>query len=142
MRTFLAAALAAFLPASVWPATAQDEEKPRRFGAAYDDITVLAYGVPDSDCVMLSFSCGTGKPVVNVNVRDEQSAAGEGALLHVRLSAGGERIEFSEEAVLNQDSGGADVEGRLPPDDVLRRIREAGAGWRLDEDATRSKRFR
>jgi hypothetical protein len=43
-------------------------------------------------------------------------------LLPVRLSAGGERIEFSEKAVLNQDSGGADVKGQLPLDDTLRRI--------------------
>src|SRR3546814_12762128 len=83
---------------------------------------VLAYGIPDSDYVMLSFSCAVGKPVVNVNVQDEESSAEEGALMHVRLSVGGKKIEFSEKAILNEDSGGKDVKGELPLNDMLRAI--------------------
>jgi hypothetical protein len=71
---------------------------------------------------MLSFSCAVGKPVVNVNVQDEESTAEEGALMHVRLSSSGETIEFSDKARPNQDSGGADVKGHLPLDDTLRAI--------------------
>ena len=119
-RTFLAATLTTFVAA--WPAGAQDEEQPRWFSGAYDNTTILAYGVPDSDYVMLHFSCTVGKPVVNVSVQDEESSAEEGALLHVRLSAGEERIEFSEKAVPNEDSGGKDVEGHLPRDETLRRL--------------------
>ena len=121
-RAFLAAAMIALLPGSLLPAAAEDEEKPHWFGAAYDNKTLLIYGVPDSDYVMLSFSCTIGKPVVNVNVQDEESSAEEGAAMHVRLSAGGEKIAFSERARPNQDSGGADVKGHLPLDDTLRRI--------------------
>jgi hypothetical protein len=121
-RAFLAATLIALLPAVILPAAAEDEEKPHWFGSAYDNKTLLVYGIPDSDYVMLSFSCAIGKAVVNVNVQDEESTAEEGALMHVRLSSSGETIEFSEKARPNQDSGGADVKGHLPLDDTLRAI--------------------
>ena len=121
-RASLAAILIALMPAAFLPASAEDEEKPRWFGATYDDTTTLTYGVPDSDYVMLTFTCATGKPVVNVHVRDEESTAEQETLLPVRLSAGGQRIEFSQKAVPNEDSGGLDVEDHLPLDDTLRRI--------------------
>src|SRR3546814_19694462 len=54
-RAILAAAMIALLPAALLPAAAEDEEKPHWFGATYDNMTVLAYGIPDSDYVMLSF---------------------------------------------------------------------------------------
>ncbi len=107
-RAFLAIPLVAFLPAALLPAAAEDgEETPRWFGAAYDGMTTLAYGIPDSDYVMLHFSCTAGKPVTTVYLQDEESDAEAGALLQVRLSAGGERIEFSEKALPNEDSGPA-----------------------------------
>lgn len=121
-RAFLAAGSMALM-AAVLPAAAQDEEKPRWFGSSFDNrTTTLAYGIPDSDYVMLFFSCDIGKPVVKVYVQDEESSAAEGTLLPVRLSAGRQRIEFSEKAIPNEDSGGKDVEGHLPLDDTLRRI--------------------
>src|SRR3546814_15881790 len=52
----------------------------------------------------------------------EESSAEEGALMHVRLSVGGKKIEFSEKAILNEDSGGKDVKGELPLNDMLRAI--------------------
>lgn len=121
-RAFLAIAMIALLPAAISPAGAQDEEQPRWFGVTYDTGTILAYGVPDSDYVMLSFSCDLGKRVVNINVQDEESSAEKGALMHVRLSAGGEQVEFSEKAIPNEDSGGKDVLGHLPLDDAMRAI--------------------
>ncbi len=121
-RAFLAATLIALSPGALLSAAAEDEEKPHWFGAAYDNKTLLAYGIPDSDYVMLSFSCATGKPVVNVNVQDEESTAEEGAAMQVRLSAGGEKVEFSEKAIPNEDSGGKDVKASLPLDDRMRRI--------------------
>lgn len=121
-RTLLAATLIALVPAAIAPATAQEEEQPHWFGDTYDDMAVLVYGVPDSDYVLLYFSCAVGKPVVNVNVQDEESRAEEGALLPVRLSAGGAQVEFSEKALPNEDSGGKDVKGHLPLDDTLRHI--------------------
>jgi uncharacterized protein YecT (DUF1311 family) len=117
---FLAATVIALMTA--WAAAAQDEEKPRWFGTTDGDTATLVYGVPNSDYVMLYFSCTIGKPVVTVHVQDEESRAKEGALLRVRLSAGAARIEFSEKAIPNEDSGGKDVEGHLPLDDTLRRI--------------------
>lgn len=116
-RIVLAAAMIAFVPA----AAAQDL-RPHWFGGTYDDVTVLAFGVPDSDYVMLSFSCTTGKPVVSVHVQDEESDAEDGAFMQVRLSAGGNQVEFSESALPNEDSGGADVQADLPLDDRLRAI--------------------
>jgi hypothetical protein len=122
-RAFLAASLIALLPAALLPAAAEDEEKPHWFGSSLDDrTTVLAYGIPDSDYVMLSFSCTVGKPVVSVYVQDEESSAEEGAAMHVRLSAGEEQVEFSGNAISNEDSGGKDVQANLPLDDTLRRI--------------------
>jgi hypothetical protein len=119
---FLAATASALLTAAVLPAFAEEEGQPRWFGSVHDDMAMLIYGVPDSDYVMLYFSCAIGKRVMSVNVQDEESRAGEGVLLHVRLSAGREQIEFSGKAIPNQDSGGADVKGHLPLDDKLRRI--------------------
>lgn len=121
-RTFLAVVAIAFMPAAILPAVAQDEEAPRWFGDTYDNTTVLAYGVPDSDYVMVSFSCAAGRPLVDVYVQDEESSAEEGSTVSVRLSAGGERVEFSQQAMPNLDSGGADVEGQLPLDETLRRL--------------------
>ncbi|MBN9243906.1 MAG: hypothetical protein J0I98_14035 [Mesorhizobium sp.] len=121
-RTFLAATLMALMPVALLPAAAQDEEQPRWFGGGYDDVTTLAYGIPDSDYVALHFSCATGKPVVNVYVQDEESSADEGATMQVRLSAGGQQVAFSGKAMPNEDSGGKDVKGALPPDAALRAI--------------------
>jgi hypothetical protein len=119
----IAAAMAGIaLLAATIPAAAQDEEQPGWFGSSYDDTVMLAFGIPDSDYVMLHFSCTIGSPVVRVYVQDEESRAEAGALLHVRLSADGERIEFSEKAIPNEDSGGKDVESQLPLDETLRRI--------------------
>ena len=70
-RTFLAAALIVLLPAAVSPAAAQDDEQARWFGGGYDDVTTLAYGIPDSDYVALHFSCATGKPMVSFAYDDE-----------------------------------------------------------------------
>ncbi len=121
-RIFLAATLMALMPAAPLPAAAQDEEQPRWFGGGYDDMTTLAYGIPDSDYVALHFSCTTGKPMVNAHVQDEESNANEGATMHVRLSAGGQQVAFSGKAMPNEDSGGKDVKGELPPDAALRAI--------------------
>jgi hypothetical protein len=111
----------ALLVATV-PVAAQDEEQPGWFGGSHDDTAMLAYGIRDSDYVMLHFSCTVGRPAVRVYVQDEESSAEAGDLLLVHLSAGEERIEFADEAIPNEDSGGKDVEGQLPLDDVLRRI--------------------
>ena len=120
-RTAAAMAGIALLAATI-PAAAQDEEQPGWFGGGYDDTVMLAYGIPDSDYVMLYFSCTVGAPPVNIYVQDEESSAEAGDVLPVRLSAGGETIEFSEKALPNEDSGGKDVEGQLPLDEALRRI--------------------
>lgn len=120
-RTIFATLLVALMPAAILPATAQ-EEQPRWFGASDDRSTALVYGVPDSDYVMLTFACTAGKPVVSVGVQDEDGSAGEGAMMHVRLSAGGKQVEFSEKAIANEDSGSAGVKGQLPLDDRLRAI--------------------
>lgn len=121
-RAFLAVAMIALLPAALPPAAAQDEEQPRWFGSTDDRSTMLLYGVPDSDYVMLYFSCTVGKPVISVYVQDEESRVEEGAAMQVRLSAGGERVEFSDKAIPNEDSGGKDVRGALLLDDTLRSI--------------------
>ncbi|MEZ5539902.1 MAG: hypothetical protein R3E63_08155 [Pseudomonadales bacterium] len=71
---------------------------------------------------MLTFSCTVGEPIIKVYVQDEQSQAQEGDLLKVSLTADGERIAFSEKALANEDSGGKDVEGRLPLNAVLKKI--------------------
>ena len=121
-RAFLAAAMIALMPAAILPVAAQEEEQPRWFGSTDGRSTMLLYGVPDSDYVMLYFACTVGKPMVSVNVQDEESNAEEGAAMQVRLSAGGEKVEFSEKAIPNEDSGGKDVTASLPLDDTLRRI--------------------
>jgi hypothetical protein len=118
----LAAIMIALSSTAALPAFAQEGNQPRWFGRVHDNIVMLVYGVPDSDYVTLYFSCTISKPVMSVNVQDEESHAEDGALIHVRLSAGGEQIEFSEKAISNEDSGGKDVKGQLPLDDTLRRI--------------------
>lgn len=110
------------LPIALLPTVAQEEEQPRWFSIDDNRSTMLLYGVPNSDYVMLHFSCTIGKPVVSVYVQDEESSAEEGTLMHVRLSAGGENMEFSEKAISNEDSGGKDVKGELPLNDTLRAI--------------------
>jgi hypothetical protein len=42
--------------------------------------------------------------------------------MQVRLSGGGEKVEFSEKAIPNEDSGGKDVKASMPLDDTLRRL--------------------
>jgi hypothetical protein len=121
-RTLLAAILIALMPTAVLSATAQDNERPRWFGNSYDNKTVLVYGVPDSDYVVLLFSCRPGASVLKLDVQDEKSGAKEGDPLLVRLVAGRERVEFSEKAVLNQDSGGVELHADVPLDEALRHI--------------------
>ncbi len=119
---FLAATAIALTGAATWPAAAQDQDKPRWFGNTYDGKTVLAYGVPDSDYVILNFSCRPGAPVVKVGIQDEDSGAKEGQLVRVRLATAGGQVEFSDKAVANQESGGIELHAELPPDEALRRI--------------------
>lgn len=121
-RIFLAAIMMALMPAAALSATTQDKDQPRWFGSSFDNKTVLAYGIPDSDYVVLLFSCRRGSPIVKVDVQDEESGAREGSLLHVRMAVGGVSIEFSEKAVLNQDSGGVELHADLPLNETLRRI--------------------
>lgn len=122
-RTFLAATLVALLPAVTSPAAAQeDEEQPRWFGGGYDDVTTLAYGIPDSDYVMLYFSCRPGATVVKFGLQDEESDAGEDDLVEVSLATNGIHVEFSDKATINQDSGGIELHADLPLDEALRRI--------------------
>lgn len=121
-RTFLAATLVALLPAVTSPAAAQDDEQPRWFGASYDDTAILAYGIPDSDYVLLDFSCRPGATVVKFGLQDEESDAGEGDLLEVSLATNGIHVEFSDKARMNQESGGIELHADLPLDETLRRI--------------------
>src|SRR3546814_5885411 len=67
-----------------------DEARPRWFGDRFDSMTILAYGIPDSDYVALSFGCEPGA-AVSVGVQDEASDAKEGELLSVHLASGGKR---------------------------------------------------
>src|SRR3546814_212530 len=75
-RILLAATMIALMPAAAWPATPQDEARPRWFGDRFDSMTILAYGIPDSDYVALSFGCEPGA-AVSVGVQDEASDAKE-----------------------------------------------------------------
>jgi hypothetical protein len=121
-------ALIGFLAATVivlttaWTVAAQDEEKPRWFGGTYDSTTILAYGIPDSDDVVLVFSCRPGAPAVKVSVQDEDSGARKGELLRVRLATAGAQVEFSDNAVVNENSGGVELHAELPLNEALRRI--------------------
>jgi hypothetical protein len=117
-----AATVIALALATTLPAAAQNEEKPRWFGGTYDRTAILAYGVPDSDYVILNFSCHPGAPAVKVGVQDEDSGAKEGQLVRVRLATAGAQVEFSDKAVTNQESGGIELHAELPPDEALRRI--------------------
>lgn len=119
---FLAAAAIALAVAATWPAAAQDQNKPRWFGNTFDSKTVLAYGIPNSDFVVLLFSCRPGAPAVKIEVQDEDSGAKEGQLVRVRLATAGAQVEFSDKAVANQESGGIELHAELPPDETLRRI--------------------
>ncbi len=117
-----AATMIALALATTLPAAAQNEEKPRWFGGTYDRTAILAYGVPDSDYVILNFSCRPGAPVVKVDIQDELNQATTGKPLRVRMATGGIAIEFSDKGVVNQESGGLELHGELPLDEALRRI--------------------
>lgn len=117
-----AAAMIAFALATTLSATAHDQDKPRWFGGTSDRTAILAYGVPDSDYVILNFSCRPGAPMVKVDVQDETSEAEPSKPLRVRMATGGIAIEFSDKGVVNQESGGLELHGELPLDESLRRI--------------------
>lgn len=121
-RAGLVATMVALGLAITLPAAAQEEEKPRWFGGAYDSTTILAYGIPDSDYIALLFSCRPGAAAVKVSVQDEDSGAKEGQLVRVRLATAGAQVEFSDKAVANQESGGIELHAEVPPDEALRRI--------------------
>ena len=117
-----AATMIALALATTLPAAAQNEEKPRWFGGTYDTTAILAYGVPDSDYVILNFSCRPGAPVVKVDIQDEASGVETGEPRRVRMATGGIAIEFFDKGVVNQESGGLELHGELPLDETLRRI--------------------
>lgn len=107
---------------AVLSADSQGEDRPRWFGSSYDRTTVFAYGVPDSDDVILNFSCRPGASAVKVDVQEEESGAKTDKPLHVRMAAGGASVTFSDKGVVNQDSGGLELHAELPLDETLRRI--------------------
>lgn len=119
---FHAAAVIALVTAAMWPAAAQDQDKPRWFGSTYDRTTILAYGVPDGEDTVLVFSCRPGATAVKVDVLDEGSEAKKGELVRVRLATAGAQVEFSDNAVINENSGATELQAKLPPDEALRRI--------------------
>jgi uncharacterized protein YecT (DUF1311 family) len=110
---------------AAWPAAAQDDEQPRWFGNRHDDLATLAYGVPDSDYVMLSFGCTPGAGTVDINIQDEHSGTQADQQTPIRLQAGGRHVEFSARGTENQDSGGVDFNATLPLDDTLRHMLSA-----------------
>ncbi|MDN5926989.1 MAG: hypothetical protein L0I29_07950 [Hyphomicrobiales bacterium] len=139
-RAFLAASLIALMPATISPAAAQDEEKPRWFGSSFDNrTTVLAYGIPDSDYVALSFSCRPGAAIVKIGVQDEESSAEEGAIVPVRMASGGIHMEFSEKARSNQDSGGIELHSDLPLTETLRRLLTSGDALEITVDGHKQR---
>src|SRR3546814_18459225 len=75
-----------------------DEARPRWFGDRFDSMTILAYGIPDSDYVALSFGCEPGA-AVSVGVQDEASDAKEGELLSVHLASRSEERRVGKECV-------------------------------------------
>jgi hypothetical protein len=121
-RTVLVAALIALQSAVLLPALAQDDERPRWFGNSFDNRTVLAYGIPDSDYVVLWFSCTPGASVVKAGIQEEERLAEDGDLLPVQLAAGGVQIAFSETIRTNEESGGIELHVDLPLDEAQRRI--------------------
>lgn len=125
-RTVLVATLIALQSAVLLPALAQDDEQPRWFGNSFDNRTVLAYGIPDSDYVVLWFSCTPGASVVKVGIQEEERLAEDGDLLPVRLAAGDAQIAFSETIRTNEESGGIELHVDLPLDEALRRILTSG----------------
>lgn len=116
------AIMVALALATTLPATARDQNKPRWFGTAYDRTTILAYGVPDSDDVILNFTCRPGVSAVKVTIQDEASGAKRGKPVRVRMATGGIFVEFSDKGVINQESGGLELHGELPLDEALRRV--------------------
>lgn len=113
---------AGLLTLGVLSVNAQEEPLPHWYSYVADGEAALVYGVPESDYILLTFLCAVGEPIIKVYVQDEQSQAKAGDLLKVSITAGGERIVFSEKALANEDSGGKDVEGRLPLNTTLRQI--------------------
>ncbi len=118
---FFAATAISFMTVA-WPAAAQDQDQPRWFGNTFDNTTILAYGVPDGEETVLVFSCRPGATIVKVDVLDEDSGASKGELVRVRLATAGAQVEFSDNAVINENSGATELHAELPPDEALRRI--------------------
>ncbi|WP_322999496.1 lysozyme inhibitor LprI family protein [Castellaniella sp.] len=123
LRILLAIPLIAL--AATWPAAAQDDDQARWFNEHYDDMTILAYGTPDSDDVALYFGCSPGTGMMKIYLQDEHSGAKAGEQTAIRLQAAGQRLEFSAPGLENQDSGGTDFSAELPLDDALQRLLRA-----------------
>jgi hypothetical protein len=88
---------------------------------------------------MLSFSCRPGAPIVKVGIQDEESSAEEGTIVPVRMVSGGIRMEFSEKARSNQDSGGIELHSDLPLTESLRRILAAKGSLEIIVDGHKQR---
>ncbi len=97
----------ALMTAAVWPAAALDQKQAALVRAGLTDrTTILAYGVPDSEDVVLVFSCRPGAPAVKVTCRT-RTAGPARAIVRV---ASGDRLArsgriFHNAVPPNQNSG-------------------------------------
>ncbi|GGF53914.1 hypothetical protein GCM10007301_11740 [Azorhizobium oxalatiphilum] len=113
LRTFIAAGL---LVASSLPLAAQ--EKLVWAASTTDNGATLAFGAPESDHVMLTFTCNTGNTMVLVSSMIGSKGLKANDPARILLSAGKVKKEFPGKAVANEMTSAVDVEGGGKFDDV------------------------
>ena len=116
----VAAAVACFLAFSA-PVSAQELQWA---GAVTDDNAMLAYGVPESDSVLIDFSCDRGSGTVTVTLDHEPAKAETGITAEITLSAlgsapGGEVVVAATGQRLDLDDTFI-LQGTVNIDDKLR----------------------
>lgn len=135
-RSLLAVFMIAILSALAWPVAAQDggEAPPHWYVDVYDDIAYLFFGVPESDYVMIHFSCDLGTPIISAYIQDGESTAQVDDMMHVRLLAEGVELKATGRALINEDSGGKDALISLPLNDAFRRLLNTGGTMQVIVD--------
>lgn len=112
-RALLAATLFA---SSCLPALAQEKMVWASFN--HDTGATLTFGVPETDHVMLSFTCDRANPMVLVSAMIGSKGLKEGDAARVLLSSGKVKKEFPGKAASNDITEAIDVNGGGKLEDI------------------------
>ncbi len=96
------------------------------------DMATLQYGTPESDDVVIAFSCEAGSKRMRITEFASSSGLTPGQAARLKLAGGGASLEYPGEAVGNEMDGGVNLEIVVAPDPRLFTLLKGGGSLAIE----------